>query len=431
VIRGMQNYSDIISSFCKEVYGKGKESLYYMTDLNKAEKEMTIELLSLYGSTYDKEELISTLRNTYPDLALYLSPFDSGNKELDEYMDEYKYCKVMNKISDEFIEKLNYQATEHHIYELQSRSSIVENLIKDKNKTVLYFMDAMGIEFLGFLQNKCFENKLLFHAEIGRCDLPSITSFNNGFVDDFKQLGCMVYDKKELDKLKHEGLGSYNYENTKIPIHIVEELNILNELIKQLKTIDKDKTVYIISDHGATRLAVINECETKWDISEKGLHSGRCCPKGDISEKLTIAIEENDFWCLTNYDRFKGGRKASVEVHGGATIEEVAVPIITINKLVKTIGCKLVNNEPIKVSYKQKAEILLYVEVDNENISISVNGKIYAAKKTDIRYQYAVQMPDLEKEGVYTFNVYMEGSLICKDLTFEVIKAVKEKKYFN
>lgn len=47
------------------------------------------------------------------------------------------------------------------------------------------------------------------------------------------------------------------------------------------------------------------------------------------------ATEENGFWCLANYDRFKGGRKANVEVHGGASLEEVAVPIVEITKVGK------------------------------------------------------------------------------------------------
>ena len=70
----------------------------------------------------------------------------------------------------------------------------------------------------------------------------------------------------------------------------------------------------MIADHGASRLAVINESETSVEVAEKGMHSGRCCPKADISEKPDSATEENGFWCLANYDRFKGGRKANVEV---------------------------------------------------------------------------------------------------------------------
>ena len=61
-----------------------------------------------------------------------------------------------------------------------------------------------------------------------------------------------------------------------MPIHIVRELDILNELVAHLKTLQKGQTAYIISDHGASRLAVISEKENKWEVSEKGVHSGRC-----------------------------------------------------------------------------------------------------------------------------------------------------------
>ncbi|MBR6012948.1 MAG: hypothetical protein IK062_04090 [Selenomonadaceae bacterium] len=31
---------------------------------------------------------------------------------------------------------------------------------------------------------------------------------------------------------------------------------------------------------------------------------------------------------MADYDRFAGGRLASVEVHGGATLEEILIPVI-------------------------------------------------------------------------------------------------------
>ena len=34
---------------------------------------------------------------------------------------------------------------------------------------------------------------------------------------------------------------------------------------------------YIISDHGASRLAVLKHSETKWEMLNKGEHCGRCC----------------------------------------------------------------------------------------------------------------------------------------------------------
>ena len=63
-------------------------------------------------------------------------------------------------------------------------------------------------------------------------------------------------------------------------------------------------------------------------MNSAGEHSGRCCPINDLDEKPACATEENGWWILANYDRFTGGRLSSVEVHGGATLEEILVPVI-------------------------------------------------------------------------------------------------------
>lgn len=431
LVEGLQQYSDADSEFCKQVHQKGEKSLYYMTDLSTMEKEKTIELIAQYYAFYTYDRLVAILQKTYPDLSSYLTTFDLDNKDLNEYINEYKYCKLTNHITDDLRAKVEKQATEHQfITWLRPRSEVVDKLKKD-SKSSLYFMDAMGVEFLGFMQQKCFANGLTLQATAARCELPSITKVNKEFVEEFKMAGCKVYDNKELDELKHNGNSTYNYENNKLPIHIVEELNILNRLISQLKTMDKDETAYVIADHGATRLAVINETENKWEVAEKGLHSGRCCPKSDIDDKPDFAIEDNEFWSLANYDRFKGGRKALVEVHGGATIEEVTVPIITIQKMDQHVTCILVTEEAITVSFKKKAELLLFVDIDSKALSIVVNNNRYEAVSTGVDYQYKVVMPDIKKAGTYQFDVYNNGALICKGLNFEVKKeGASEKKFF-
>ena len=46
-------------------------------------------------------------------------------------------------------------------------------------------------------------------------------------------------------------------------------------------------------------------------------------------------------------------------MHGGATLEEVIVPVITIKKKNNSVNCKLVDNKPIMVSFKKKARLKL------------------------------------------------------------------------
>ena len=432
IVGQMTNYPDALDSFCKQLYLKKEKSIKYLTDNTQREKEMTIELLSQFASRYTQTELISILAFTYPDLATYLQPFDFNIDYLSKYFHLYKWCKITNMITPELQEMVDKQASErkYNLW-LRPRSTYVAQMSKDKEKHILFFMDALGVEYLGYIQSKCFENGLNFHADIARCNLPSITSKNKEFVEEFKAKGCKIYDNKELDTLKHEGNSTYNYENNKLPIHIVEELNILNKLINQLKTIEVGQIAYVIADHGATRLAVINENENKWEVSEKGIHSGRCCPKSDIEEKPDFATEENDFWCLANYDRFKGGRAASVETHGGATLEEVAVPIISINKTNEKIVCKLVDEKPVIASFKRTAVLKLFVAAKSDKIAITVNFKTYLAQPTDTQYEYSVEMPDIKNAGIYTFNVLLDNMLIAKDLTFEVKKeGASERKFF-
>ena len=74
---------------------------------------------------------------------------------------------------------------------------------------------------------------------------------------------------------------------------------------------------------------VVNGQELKYDVDMRGEHSGRCCAECATDGLDTVTVE-NGWLVLADYGRFKGGRAAAVEVHGGATNEEVIVPVIEI-----------------------------------------------------------------------------------------------------
>lgn len=192
--------------------------------------------------------------------------------------------------------------------------------------------------------------------------------------------------------------------------------------------------VVLVADHGASRMAVIAESENNWEMAEKGQHSGRCCPISDIDDKPGCAIEENGFWCLLNYDRFKGSRKANVEVHGGASLEEVLVPIIEITKYSQAIQCRIEDDyKVITSSFKKKAKIKFYISKTFENVSILVDGKSYyqASREDGMDYIYEVEMPDVKKSGIHTFDVLVNNGIIAKDLSFELKKeGASERKFF-
>lgn len=333
------------------------------------------------------------------------------------------------------MEKVEYQAEKREYNSLlKTRSYYLDKA--DKEKAEVYFIDALGIEFLGFIQQKCYEMDLKMKADIARCELPSITSINKFFVNELQEQGVAVTCIREIDELKHNDNLNYDFQKTKTPIHIEKELQLISKYICESiynKLIDGkiDKAI-IASDHGASRLAIIYNVENKIVAEEKGEHSGRCCLKSDISEKPTNATEENGYWCLANYEQFKGGRKHGVELHGGATIEEVAVPIIEIALKEKTIECHLLkDSKKVSYSYKKKVQLSLFVDTKSNNVQVVHDTILYDCKPTGADYVFKVEIPEIKRKGTYNIDVRVDGFIVARDITFEVkSEGASERKFF-
>lgn len=423
----------IVSDFCKQAESKGRDGILYLTDCTQQEKELAITLIARNAEFYNRKSLEMNLKVVFPQLTNYLSSYDYGNVMLNNYFSAYVYNKVTNQILPDFRQMMEEQAQKRdYNIVLQPRSLVLSR--QDFHRSKAYFVDALGVEYLSYIRDICYERNMECDIIIARCNLPSITSENKEFFKTFDDAGVQLVKVKELDDLKHEGTSAYNYEHTKMPIHLIAELNIIDNVIINVENdlaSEGIEKVIIVSDHGASRLAVINEKENKWEVVEKGLHSGRCCPISDICEKPDHATEENGFWCLANYDRFQGGRRAQVEVHGGATLEEVAVPVITIRKAGNKVTCYILNEyKTITVSFKKKAYIQIFIGKKVEDAKVVLNGKTYEAKTTDRNYIYLVDMPDVKK-GVYSIDVYIGNNKIAQGLTFEAKNAgASENKLF-
>lgn len=425
ILNELPEFNSEIVEFCKVVSVKEKDAIYYLTDLTQPEKERIIEWLDVYGFEHNNKELISILNIVYPDLAKYLSPYRYKNEFLDQYFSNYKYQKVINRIMPSFeaiVDEQSYQLDFMDV--LPARTTLIDKI--DVTDSQAYFFDALGVEYLSFIQGKCNEYGLASNISCARCELPSLTSFNKEFVSTFNDKGCSVANIKSLDEIKHHGENNFDYEKVKMPIYLITELEIIDSLLKKVKAkIDSGiyKKAIIVSDHGASRLAVLHNTENSWSMATKGVHSGRCCPMNEIDTKPEFAIEEEGFWVLANYDRFQGSRKSNCEVHGGATIEEVAVPIIEITQKQLAVEAFIVDSSKvIHLGAKEHAVIKLYVGVKSNNIAIRVNGIYYDAEPTSENYIYKVDLIDLTKKGKYSCDILNGNDEIALNQTFEIKK---------
>ena len=415
-----------VSEYQDAIAQKGRDAIWYLFAGTAWEEKMLFQCLADYD--YTKEEVMGVLKTHFPDLFAYMKSFTFTMHQkvperlvplLTKYFDDYKWQKLMNHLTPDFKAQVNTLA-EHRVYNQFPIRSLALSQMKKEN-TMMYFVDALGVEYLSYISEKCKTYGLLLSIQVVHGELPSITSQNTEFMN------ADVTNIKDLDALKHESQ-TYNYEKQKIPLHLVAELKVIDGVLQTIRDglLTKEmKSAIIISDHGATRLAVLNDEEygAEFIVGEsKGQHSGRCC-QVEEDPGIPFAAYENGYAVLANYMRFKGSRKADVEVHGGATLEETLVPLLQISLKPKD---PMVEFQPALVQLRKKevGELLLVTNFDMADPYIIVNGKIYRGKLDTHRRRAIIPLPDMKRTHDYMADIYDGDTLLKEQVAFHVKKEV-------
>lgn len=425
----------LTSKFCEKLGIHQKDAIYYLTDGSDAEKYAFVQHLAIYS--YSQSEVQKAVKRMSKSLAMYMQDFvfdtvntklpesESGfRSELTAYFSAYKLQKLTNTIYPEFLNIVTDYALSRPYNKLQPRSSIISHM--DKKNTQLFFFDALGVEYLSFILSKCEEYGLVSEVSIGHCELPSITSKNKEFLQYFSDDNWCKID--ELDEIKHHSQ-IFNYQKCEYPIHLFAELDVIDEQLRRIHSMLVQGTIekaLIVSDHGASRLAVRYGHESSEPIvlDENGEHSGRCCPI-DEDPKLPFAAYEDGFSVLANYERFKGGRRANVEVHGGASLEEVVVPIIALTKRPDNIEICFVNSV-IVLKPRVVPQLTLYSNIPLQRPRIFVDGEFYAGEFVADKKHAKFELPKIKRKGTYYAEIYDGDKKMSVTLEFKAQKQTHE-----
>jgi hypothetical protein len=408
ILNKLKNY-ELMADFIIENRKNQENSIYNLTNVTYLEKE---EMITLFSKLEKKDVLIEK----YPDLKNYLTKYSYHcgelSQKISEYFDEYKFEKLNNKVEDKIIKMVDEFAVSKIYSRLPSRNEIITKYSSEGH--YLYWLDALGIEYAAYISSLiALKDGLAVTIEIGRADLPTITSINRGFFDNWKYDKNTPNGDKRLDEIKHKDNERYNFTRTEEPIHLSRELDIIKEIIEKAALAlyeRKYKHFIIASDHGASRLAVIKKQEEKYETDTKGEHSGRCCKIFEGND-IRNSIEENGYIILTDYGRFRGSRAANVEVHGGASLEEVLVPIVILSLKDTSIKIELVD-KPITASYRKNAEFTIFSKTKLKNVSTTVNERNYIGKEDDENH-WTFSLLDIHKAGSYTAEIFERDSPVA------------------
>ena len=402
-----------------------QECIYRYTDLTSAERRAIIKWIAVHGWS-------DAIPKVYPALAEYKSQYVFDNsvpyhEELTVYFDRYKNQKVLNHLDENFVQLVEEYAQKSMFMRLDTRANAID-AIEHKNKAYLYWIDALGVEYLSYITQLAKKNGLSMSVKICRADLPTITEINKQFYDQWEG---EKYKESKLDEIKHKDDGGFFFTESEYPTHLEQELEVIKKAFERatVKLGQRQCEQFVIaSDHGASRLAVLKKQEEKYESETPGRHSGRCCRRQSIDGcDLPYAIGSDEYWVLANYGRFKGSRAANVEVHGGASLEEVVIPIITLSLSKQFKSEWLLTTAEATLGKKNQPTILnLYIPDLGRKSKVSIvlcdDTEKCEGKTTDGSH-FSFELSSIKRAGQYEANIF-DGDNLLANITITVKNAI-------
>lgn len=390
--------------------------------------EERMKILELISHALNEGKTINDfktlLQEKYPDLLLYLKPSTYLSGELGEYMTAYK----SSKIADTFSLQMSDAAGQIDCLEFDTRGSILFYLKKNVTSPYFLWFDGLGIEWIDMLLEKIKRISPLVSlskVNIGTAVLPTITKVNMEKADPET-----ISEKKidDLDTLSHiKDKSDCNYFSI-----IAKQFELIETIARKIVDTIKarpDMEVIVTADHGMSRMAAKGFHLTQGvnpPSKAEVFNHGRYCVLSSETTPLNVSNTKKDgnivAFCTHNHFTFPG--YAPGEVHGGASPEELLVPILHFAKVnkhgttLKPINYSLASSE---VFLSGDGFVTLTIRTDEPASSLVVDfkGKLIKGSAIDCN-TWTVKIPGLSAGNFYKIAIYPNRLFSQKEETIFV-----------
>ena len=352
----------------------------YLTCFSAFERQL---IIWLYRMNLINEQYIETI---YPNLWDYIKISETNSypasyvERFEAYFDKYRKMKLAQVDVDTYdasIGEWNKDENSFFAWYLDGELEYPETYLKRRGfKGNIYVIDAMGAEFMGYVQALLSRNGYsVKDACYAKCHIPSITSMAKSFYPETYEW-ILDYDNKVV-----HGDTYYHVDNMEKSLSTIE--SIINDIIFN----ESGNSFAIIADHGSTVGHKLKRKDKKYNFN-KAEHGGRCYKNKNCAyvmpavdyvvyddengSQWVIALNQQSLWDNSKY-----------AAHGGATLEEVLVPVIVAEKGKQTTVSYRVKAENLKVSGLQRA-----IEVKITPMPKDVCVKLKAKDGTDVEMHY-------------------------------------------
>lgn len=371
------------------------------TGISNTEKEFVINLYA--NGVLDKQEI----KSVYPSFYSYL--FGIGESEINEknewkdYLKAYRESKVAdsdNLYLQHFFSTGCANPTNFYsmYYELQRQEILVAPYVGSVD---IYVLDGVGAEYIPLLVDLLDLNGYeVEYCDYAACHLPSITEVNKEYLSaiDYKEW-FLDFDQKVI-----------HGELYKPSCNLRKAFDILEGKIKEIVQDASGKRILITADHGATARAKWTDTKKKYSFNNSD-HEGRCCKianKSDYSDTSDYIVYEDEGKpgnpYIVSLNETSLYNRPKYENHGGATVEEILVPVIVAGPLCgqKEIVYKVVDDKLEVTGLDKKVTFAIVpnpeeayvIEADGTKQLLAVDGGMYSAelssgKEQDIKVKIA------------------------------------------
>lgn len=316
-----------------------------LTPLTDADRQLAIEWLGAGKiQRHDIEKI-------FPALYDYMTPLniqsEASNRWICEYFDAYRAAKIANDNQAVLPLLTDKNGSPTAFQEWSDNFKTVKTLLHNREDIdVYYWIDGLGVDWIPFIikliNDHSIEKVYLNEVMVAKATLPTTTEVNKVKLQEIVGVDKELLKVGDLDSFAHNHKSGY-------PQYIAEELQLVKKYFTEILSKYNKKKIAFVSDHGLTYMAQYGQGLNLSGV--EGDHAGRCAtmqPGAHVTADTNyIKIDGTKTLCSLTDNSLTSKTPKGQGAHGGATPEEVLVPIIIVSSTpnASTFAAKLLDNE--------------------------------------------------------------------------------------